>query len=168
MAYTADEFTYNCAYCDEEQGHDHMAMMCADCYWDYDSLSKHPRRLLRDQFSRDDFTEEEHKQYEEWIKEAKTTLAEFEAKLEEGQDKIHDRRHQMREIEEVYGGLQEFSRVSLMDREHLVGEIIATEEQLTRLEEEAKARALTDDEAKDKERLQAYLDELNTEYAARC
>lgn len=74
----------------------------------------------------------------------------------------------MREIEEVYGGLEESSRVSIMDREQLYNEIIETDRQRLALVELERSRALTEDETKEKERLVVYLEELRAELASRC
>jgi hypothetical protein len=94
-----DEPVYSCAYCEQERGRDFMDQMCADCFWDYESLRKRPGKiswsLLHDKYH----SPEEQDRVKRWIREAEKELAEFEEKLEAGQDRIH----RELEIHEVYG-----------------------------------------------------------------
>lgn len=90
---------YFCAYCNDERGYDHMEQMCADCFWEYDSLLKRPGRIRWSMWGEEEKTEEQLTEMKSWIKEAKQTLAAFEEKLEKGQDRIH----RELEIYEVYG-----------------------------------------------------------------
>ena len=73
---------YACACCNADRGYDFMDEMCADCYWDYDSLRKQPRRIL----ARMLLPENEGKQEEMkgWLDDAKQRLADFEEKLAPG------------------------------------------------------------------------------------
>ena len=73
---------YACAYCKHDRGYDFMDEMCADCYWDYDSLRKQPRRILNRMLHPEN-TEPQEKM-EEWLNEAKQRLADFEERLAEG------------------------------------------------------------------------------------
>jgi len=90
---------YYCAYCDQDRGRDFMEQMCADCYWEWDSLNKRPGRIRRSLLDPKYASPEGQEKVYRWIKEANQELAEFADKLEAGQDRIH----RELEIHEVYG-----------------------------------------------------------------
>ena len=91
---------YNCAYCKCERGYDFMEEMCADCYWDYDSLRKQPRRILN-QMLRPENAERQEEMLG-WLKDAKQRVADFEERLAAGQDYLYPERE-----EEALDGLCE-------------------------------------------------------------
>lgn len=97
--YRENEPFYYCAFCNEDRGRDFMEQMCADCYWEWDSLKKRPGRIRRSLLDPKYASPEGQEKVYRWIKEANQELAEFEEKLEAGQDRIH----RELEIHEVYG-----------------------------------------------------------------
>lgn len=97
--YHEEEPFYHCAYCNTDQGHDFMEQMCADCYWEWDSLLKSTGRTSRLLVLRENASEERQKEIISWIQDDKRRLREFEEKLEAGQERIH----RELEIYEVYG-----------------------------------------------------------------
>jgi hypothetical protein len=105
-SYEEDEFYehdvepfYYCAYCNEDRGRDSMNQMCADCFWEYDSLYKRPGRIRWSLLDPKYASPEEQERVLRWVKEANQELAEFEEKLEAGQERIH----RELEVHEVYG-----------------------------------------------------------------
>jgi len=97
--YHENEPFYSCAYCNQDRGRGFMDQMCADCYWEHDSLRKRPGRMYRSLLDPKYQDPEEQQRVFRWIKEANEELEEFEEKLEAGQDRIH----RELEIYRVYG-----------------------------------------------------------------
>ncbi len=97
--YRENEPFYSCAYCNQDRGRDFMEQMCADCFWEWDSLCKRPGRIRYSLLDPKYASPEEQERVYRWIREANQELAEFEEKLEAGQDRIH----RELEIHEVYG-----------------------------------------------------------------
>jgi hypothetical protein len=73
--------------------------MCADCFWEHDSLRKRPGRIRYSLVNPKYESPEGQERVLRWIREANEELAEFQEKLEAGQDRIH----RELEIHEVYG-----------------------------------------------------------------
>ena len=94
--YEEDEFYehdvepfYYCAYCNADRGRDCLYLMCADCFWEHDSLRKRPGRIWRSLLDPKYQEPDQQERVLRWIKEAQDELHEFEEKLEAGQERLH-------------------------------------------------------------------------------
>jgi hypothetical protein len=154
--YRDEEPFYYCAYCNADRGRDSMEMMCADCFWEHDSLRKRPGRIRYSLVNPKYESPEGQERVLRWIREANEELAEFEEKLEAGQDRIH----RELEIHEVYGeahpvgaGTAEESKpkpkpktLEEMTDDELQGELIILDNERKEMRYKARDREMTPEE----------------------
>lgn len=150
-------FFYLCAYCNGDQGHDHMDQMCADCFWEYDSLCKRPGRIqwsLIDPKYADRLDE-----VDRWIQEAVQIRKEFRDKLEVGWERIQ------REFEAAEAAkAAEPKTLEEMSQKELESSLVELDEVRKEMRRAAQGREFTPEEKAEYEHLdncaQARVDEL--------
>jgi hypothetical protein len=145
---------YNCAYCKSERGYDFMEEMCADCYWDYDSLRKQPRRILTRMLLPENT--ERHEEMQGWFNDAKQRLADFEERLAAGQDYTYPERE-----ETAPKSLEELAKEDLQEQ------IEELNQRRTQLRNECCGREMTPEEAAQSEAMERSVQALVNEYTTR-
>lgn len=135
---------YYCAYCNTDQGHDFMEQMCADCYWEWDSLWKSTRRTSRLLTLTENSSPDKQKQIINWIQDEKKRLREFEETLKAGQDRIH----QELKTYEVYGelGTPKIKTFKEMTDEEINSQLLTLDEERKQLRVQACGREMTPQE----------------------
>jgi len=142
---------YNCAYCKCERGYDFMAEMCADCYWDYDSLRKQPRRIMNRMLLAENAERQEEMQG--WFDDAAQQLADFEERLAAGQDYLYPA--------SAPKSLEELAKEDLQEL------IEALDQTRKQFRNQCRGREMTPDEQKQDEAMDKSTQALVDEYTKR-
>lgn len=151
---------YLCAYCNEDQGRDHMKQMCADCFWEYDSLCKRPGRIqwsLIDPKYADRLDE-----VERWVQEAVEVRNEFREKLKAGQERIWRELEAAEAVEVEPPALEDMTIDEIQDR------LLVLDQQRKAMRLEAQDRDFTPEEKTVYEQLDKEILSLTDEYTRRA
>jgi vacuolar-type H+-ATPase subunit H len=158
--YHDEEPFYYCAYCNADRGRDCLDQMCADCFWEHDSLRKRPGRIWRSLLDPKYASADQQERVLRWIKEAEDELEKFEEKLEEGQERLH------RELElyDVYGEEDSVDDAAALTDDEIHEQLFELDKQRKEMRYQARDSAVNIEESDEYKALdrvaQSLVDEL--------